>query len=109
MSCVTRSRPRRCRHKSSVPNSPPCTANNKPPAATATQNRRRTPRGSSEAIERAAGELGGATKLLFDAKQLIVLGHTIGPARRSRLDLSGARRNGEVGEPDRSCGQVQSA
>src|SRR5690242_11496002 len=95
---VTRSRSRRWRHKSSVPNSPPCTANNRPPAATASQKIRRTPRGSSEAIERTAGELGGATKLFFDAKQLIVLCHAVRPARRSSLDLSGARSNRKIGD-----------
>src|SRR4051812_48563716 len=52
----------------------------------------------SDAIEGAARELRGAAKLLLDAQELVVLRDAIGAARRAGLDLSGSRRDGEVGD-----------
>jgi hypothetical protein len=36
--------------------------------------------------------------LLFNPKELIVLGNPLGPAQRAGLDLPGARRHREVGD-----------
>src|SRR4051812_7067143 len=47
---------------------------------------------------RATGVRRGGAELLFDAQQLVVLGDAIGAARRARLDLPGARADGEVGD-----------
>src|SRR5262245_1666275 len=47
---------------------------------------------------RLPGVLRGAAERLLDAQELVVLGDPIGPARGAGLDLSRARRDGEVGD-----------
>src|SRR5512132_4218435 len=89
---------RRCRSRSRVPNSPPSTANTTAIASITIVPRRLMTGLRLDAIQRAAGELGGGAKLLLDAQQLVVLRDAIRPARRAGLDLAGARRDGEVGD-----------
>src|SRR5215468_2328625 len=45
-----------------------------------------------------AQEAGGASQLLFDAQQLVVLGDTVRARCRSGLYLSDARTNSQVGD-----------
>src|SRR5579871_5142605 len=44
----------------------------------------------------AAREAGGVGELLFDAQQLVVLGHAVRARRRARLQLPGVDRDGQV-------------
>ena len=41
---------------------------------------------------------GSRTELLFDAEKLVVLGHTVGAAGGTGLDLAGVRGNGDVSD-----------
>ena len=43
-----------------------------------------------------AAVTGISAQLLFYAQQAVVLGHPLRPRRRSRLDLPGVQRDGEV-------------
>src|SRR5690606_36102549 len=63
------------------------------------------PRGGPEpalcrlsAAERGTALVGRlVTQLLFDAQQLVVLGHPVGAAQRTGLDLTGSSTHGQVG------------
>ena len=46
----------------------------------------------------AAGEGRVGAELLLDAQELVVLGHTLGTRRCTRLDLADAKSNDEVGD-----------
>jgi len=45
-----------------------------------------------------SGKLGSSSELLFNTEKLIVLGQTLGAARSSGLDLSGAETDDEVSD-----------
>jgi hypothetical protein len=47
--------------------------------------------------------LGFASKLLVNTKQLVVLGQTFSTARSTRLDLSGAESDSEIGNVGILC------
>src|SRR4051812_6663234 len=53
---------------------------------------------TSEPERATSGEVRDVAQLLFDAQQLVVLRDAIGARRRSRLDLSGVRRDREIGD-----------
>ena len=44
-----------------------------------------------------AGVNGTGTQMLFDAEQLVVLGHALGAAGSAGLDLAGVQGHGQIG------------
>ena len=46
----------------------------------------------------AVAVLGGGAELFLDAEELVVLGHTVGAACRTGLDLAGVGSNGDVSD-----------